>query len=61
MWDDLFAGIALLLVFEGIMPFVNPSRWRVMLRIISEQPDQGLRIMGLCSMLAGVMVLYFVR
>ncbi len=61
MWNDLFAAIALLLVFEGIMPFVNPAKWRQAIRLIAEQPDSALRIMGLTSMLAGAALLYVIR
>lgn len=61
MWNDLFAAIALLFVFEGMMPFVNPSRWRHFIRTVAEQPDRTLRIMGLTSMVAGALFLYLIR
>lgn len=61
MWDDLFAAIALLLVFEGIMPFVNPTRWRHFIRLVTDQSDRILRSMGLISMLSGVVLLYLIR
>ena len=61
MWDDLFAAVALLLVFEGIMPFVSPGKWRQYLKIIVDQPDKNLRIMGLASMLLGAFLLIIVR
>ncbi len=61
MWNDLFAAIALLMVFEGIMPFVNPAKWRQAIRLIAEQSDSALRIMGLTSMLAGAALLYVIR
>jgi uncharacterized protein YjeT (DUF2065 family) len=61
MWDELFAAIALLLVFEGIMPFVNPNRWRYVIRLVSEQSDSALRVMGFSSMLIGAALLYVVR
>lgn len=61
MWDDLFAALALLLVFEGIMPFVNPNRWRHVMKMVADQPDTALRIMGLASMLMGAVLLYIIR
>jgi len=61
MWNDLFAAVALLLVFEGIMPFANPGKWRQYLKLIVEQPDKNLRIMGLMSMLFGAFLLIIVR
>jgi len=61
MWNDLFAAIALLLVFEGIMPFVNPMRWRYVIKMVSDQSDTALRVMGLISMLVGAVLLYMIR
>ncbi|MBN9286635.1 MAG: DUF2065 domain-containing protein [Gammaproteobacteria bacterium 39-13] len=61
MWDDLFAAMALLFVFEGIMPFVSPARWRIVLRTVADQSDTALRIMGLSSMLMGAVLLYIFR
>lgn len=61
MWDDLLAAIALFLVFEGIMPFLNPEKWRRVMRVVAEQSDKSLRVMGLVSMLFGVLFLYVIR
>jgi uncharacterized protein YjeT (DUF2065 family) len=61
MWNDLFAAIALLLVFEGMMPFINPARWRYVIRMVTDQSDRALRIMGLLSMLMGAILMYIVR
>lgn len=61
MWHDLLAAIALMLVIEGILPFLNPDMMRKLLRQMSELDDKSLRIAGFSSMLAGVALLYFVR
>lgn len=61
MFDDLLAAAALVLVFEGIMPFMNPMRWKSVMRRISDQKESTLRALGLMSMLAGIVVLYLVR
>ncbi len=61
MWNDFFAALALFLVFEGIMPFVNPNRWRHVIKVVADQPDVALRIMGLASMLMGAALLYAIR
>lgn len=61
MWDDLLAAVALLLVFEGIMPFARPAKWRQLMQVIGQQKDTALRTMGLISMLAGAVLLYIVR
>jgi uncharacterized protein YjeT (DUF2065 family) len=61
MWTDLWAALALMLVLEGIMPFVSPDSVRRLLAAVSEVDNRGLRIAGLVSMLAGVGLLYLVR
>jgi uncharacterized protein YjeT (DUF2065 family) len=61
MWEELGIAIALLLVIEGIMPFLNPSGWRKTLRMVSEMDDQDLRIIGLSSMVIGVIFLYIIH
>jgi uncharacterized protein len=61
MLDDLLAALALMLVVEGILPFLSPNGFRRTLQSIGQMDDRGLRIMGLVSMLAGVLLLYLVR
>jgi uncharacterized protein YjeT (DUF2065 family) len=61
MWNDIGAAVALLLVFEGIMPFTNPAKWRQVVQMVSTQSDTVLRTMGLASMLMGAFLLYFIR
>lgn len=60
-WSDLLAAFALYLVLEGIMPFLSPPLMkRVMLSFV-QSSDRQLRIGGFVSMLAGLILLYFVR
>ncbi len=59
--SDLFAALALMLVIEGIIPFLNPGGLRRTLALLAQLDDRSLRIGGLISMLAGVIILYFVR
>jgi hypothetical protein len=59
--NDLFAALALLLVLEGILPFLAPARWREMIMQIGQMSDQQLRWVGLCSMALGLILLTFVR
>jgi uncharacterized protein len=61
MWSDLLAALALVLVIEGMMPFLNPGGLRQALSRIARMPDGTLRIAGLISMLAGALLLYLVR
>ena len=61
MWEELWIAIALILVIEGIMPFLNPKGWRKTLRTVSEMDDNTLRTIGISSMTFGVILLYLVH
>jgi len=61
VWKDLLAALALVLVIEGMVPFLNPQSLRRMLETVSQLDDRTLRITGLVSMLCGVVLLYVVR
>jgi len=56
----LLAAFALMLVCEGVMPFVAPRLWRETMRRLAELGDGQLRFFGLAAMLAGLTTLYFV-
>ena len=60
-WSDLFAALALVLVIEGLLPFAAPGHLRKTLAAMLELEDRVLRLMGLGSMLLGLLILYFVR
>lgn len=61
MWRDLTVALALLLVLEGIFPFINPGALRRMLMALGELRDAQLRFAGLTSMLLGLALLYIVH
>ncbi len=60
MLNYWLTAFGLMLVIEGLMPFLFPVRWRETLRHISELQDGQLRFIGLILMLAGVVVIYWV-
>jgi hypothetical protein len=61
MWEQIGIAIALLLVIEGIIPFLSPNGWRKTLQAISEMPDEKVRLIGLVSMIFGVILLYLIH
>lgn len=61
MWTDLLSAIALVLVIEGIMPFVAPHYWRGILARISQLDDNSMRVTGGVMMGLGLAFLYFIR
>jgi uncharacterized protein YjeT (DUF2065 family) len=61
MWHDLLAAFGLMLVLEGILPFLNPRRVRELLLQMTKVEDRVLRVAGLGSMGLGLLVLYLAR
>ena len=57
----LVMALALMLVLEGILPFVLPRVWREMFRRIIEMSDGQIRFFGLSSMLLGLILLSIVQ
>jgi uncharacterized protein YjeT (DUF2065 family) len=58
LWTELLRAFALMLVLEGIMPFLYPKGWRDLLKSISVSSDSAVRTTGLVVMLIGVVFLY---
>ena len=57
----LLTAFALMLVIEGVLPFLVPALWREAFRRLTEMSDGQIRFIGLTSMLAGLLLLYIVR
>ncbi len=61
MWQELGEAFCLMLVLEGIIPFLYPQRWRKLVASLGLVSDQQLRTMGLISMLIGAGLLFVLR
>lgn len=61
MWTELLAAFGLMLVLEGILPFLNPRALRQTLLQLTQLNDRALRLIGLASMGLGLLVLYWFR
>jgi uncharacterized protein YjeT (DUF2065 family) len=61
MWHDFLVALALLMIIEGIYPFLSPRGMRNMMRMVAEMDDRSLRIAGLVSMVLGIVTLYLVN
>jgi uncharacterized protein YjeT (DUF2065 family) len=61
MLTDFLTALALVLIIEGIMPFLNPEGMRRMFMMASQLNNTSLRFIGLSSMLMGLIFLYLVR
>ena len=60
-FSDLLAALGLFLVLEGIAPFLNPQGVKRAFARLLQVQDRELRIVGLGSMLFGVVILFLVR
>jgi uncharacterized protein len=60
-WHDLAAALGLMLVIEGILPFLSPAGLRSVFTRLAQMDDAALRMAGAVSMVAGVAVVWLVR
>ncbi len=60
-WQVLPVAIALVFILEGMLPFLNPNRWRAMLAMAAQMDERTIRSIGLGSMVLGVVILYLVH
>ena len=61
MWSEIAVALSMVLVIEGILPFVSPRRWRSFAALAVRVDDRTVRLLGLVSMLSGTAMLYLVR
>ena len=61
MAADFLLALALVLIIEGLMPGINPSMWRSMVKQMADLDDQKLRLIGIGSMIAGAVLFNLAR
>jgi uncharacterized protein YjeT (DUF2065 family) len=61
MGTTILMAFALMLVIEGLFPFLAPSAWRETFRRLMQLTDGQIRFFGLTSMLAGLILLVLAR
>jgi uncharacterized protein YjeT (DUF2065 family) len=54
-------AVALMLILEGVLPFIAPTVWRDTFRKITQMSDGQIRFVGLSSMIVGLLILFWVR
>lgn len=57
----ILTAFALMLIIEGVLPFLLPGIWRDTFRRLIEMSDGQIRFIGLTSMLVGLLLLYLAR
>jgi uncharacterized protein YjeT (DUF2065 family) len=59
--NTLMTAVALMLVIEGLLPFLLPTIWRDAFRRLTEMSDGQIRFVGLSSMLVGLLLLFLTK
>jgi uncharacterized protein YjeT (DUF2065 family) len=59
MASSIWLALALLLVFEGLLPFASPTRWRKAFEQALKLSDGQIRFFGLCSVVLGLLAMVF--
>ena len=61
MWEQIGAALCLVLVIEGLLPFLFPARWRTLAESLRTVDDKTIRFVGFASMMLGASRLYLVK
>ena len=60
-WTEIITAIALVMVIEGMLPFIGPGKYKQLVAQIAQLSDNQLRTFGLSTMIAGLLLLFLVR
>lgn len=58
---ELLTALSLVMIIEGVMPFVSPGRWRELVLQVAQLDDTALRRMGLATMVLGLVLLLWLK
>jgi uncharacterized protein YjeT (DUF2065 family) len=61
MGTTFLMALALMLILEGVLPFLAPNLWRDTFRKITQLTDGQIRFVGLSSMIVGLLLLLWAR
>ncbi|HEU4352033.1 MAG TPA: DUF2065 domain-containing protein [Burkholderiales bacterium] len=61
MGTTFLMALALMLILEGVLPFLAPNLWRDTFRKITQMTDGQIRFVGLSSMIVGLLLLLWAR
>ena len=59
MWSVIIAAFGLMLIIEGVLPFVHPEGWRKVFLMAIQMKNNEIRFLGLTSMILGLVILFF--
>ena len=61
VWSEILTAVALVLIIEGMVPFIGPGKYRQIVAQMAQLSDNHLRTVGLVIMVSGVVLLFIVR
>lgn len=61
MWEEIVRAFALVMVIEGLLPFLAPDRWRIMLLQVIKVDSRSLRVFGAVMIGTGIIALQLLR
>jgi uncharacterized protein YjeT (DUF2065 family) len=61
MSEWLIGAVALMLIFEGLLPFLSPRQWRQMFLRAAQMQDGQIRFIGLLCLLCGCGLLWWLQ
>ena len=61
MLQNFVIAFCLVLIIEGIFPFIAPGRWRMLILMLKDIDDNQIRLFGLLLMLVGTALLLVVN
>jgi uncharacterized protein len=56
--SSLFTALALVLIIEGLLPFISPKGWRGVFEKVLQLSDGQIRFYGLASIAAGLLLMW---
>jgi hypothetical protein len=56
--DVFWLALGLVLVIEGLFPFLSPAHWKRMFLQLVQMQDGQIRFFGLCSVLGGLLLIW---
>jgi len=61
MWHEFATAVSLLLILEGILPFLVPEKWKLFISRLTHADTASIRLSGFLSMMAGLVILLVLR
>jgi uncharacterized protein YjeT (DUF2065 family) len=57
VWPLILTAFALVLIFEGLLPLISPTKWRELFKLLLQMEDGQIRFFGLTTVLLGLFLL----